>query len=322
MMPATNFISTLLSAVLCLTALPTLAQTFPNKPIRLIVGASAGGTTDTFAREIAYEMTTTLGQAVIVENKAGAGGILAAQEVARAAPDGYTLLVCFTSHTMNASLFKKLSYDPIADFTPIIMLAKVSSVLVTRADHTAKTLQDFIKLAKTGGSSFAIGGLGSSLQMDTYGFAAATGIAITQVPYKGTSPALTNLIGGHVDAMFAPLGGARPYLQSGQLKAIGVAGSKRIPSFPGVAAITEVVPGFTTNYGWFGLLGPARMNPELIRVLNAAVGKALQSPRLKARLDFDGATPEGGSPQQLANYMQADLRHWASQVKAFGIQPD
>jgi tripartite-type tricarboxylate transporter receptor subunit TctC len=312
-----------LGAVLALAAAASHAA-FPNKPIRLVVGASAGGTTDTLAREVAEDMTKTLGQPVIVENKAGAGGNIAAMEVQRAPADGHTLLVAFTSHTMNASLFKKLPYDPVGDFTPVALLAKVSSVLVTRTDAPYRDVRDVIAKGKAGKQmlTFAIGGTGSSLHMDTYEFEKSAGVPVTQVPFKGTSPALADVLAGHVDLMFAPVNGARPLIQSGKLRALAVAGPKRIGAFPDAAPITEAVPGYTTNYGWFGILGPAKLPADVTRALNAAINKAMQQPKVKARLEADGSTPEVGTPEQFATFLTGDLKHWASQVKAFGIQPE
>ncbi|HEX7892347.1 MAG TPA: tripartite tricarboxylate transporter substrate binding protein [Ramlibacter sp.] len=312
-----------LGAVLAVAAAASHAA-FPNKPIRLIVGASAGGTTDTLAREVAEDMTKTLGQPVIVENKAGAGGNIAAMEVQRAPADGHTLLVAFTSHTMNASLSKKLPYDPIADFTPVALLAKVSSVLVTRTDAPYRDVREVIAKGKAGkpALSFAIGGTGSSLHMDTYEFEKSAGVPVTQVPFKGTSPALADVLAGHVDLMFAPVNGARPLIQSGKLRALAVAGPKRIAAFPDAAPITEAVAGYTTNYGWFGILGPARLPADVTRALNAAINKAMQQPKVKARLEGDGSTPEVGTPEQFATFLAGDIKHWASQAKAFGIQPE
>ena len=312
-----------LGAVLALAAAVSHAA-FPAKPIRLLVGASAGGTTDTLAREVAEDMSRTLGQPVIVENKPGAGGNIAAMEVMRAAPDGHTLLVSFTSHTMNASLFRKLPYDPIADFTPVALLAKVSSVLVTRTEAPFRGVRDVIAKGKAdkNGLTFAIGGTGSSLHMDTYEFEKSSGVPVTQIPFKGTSPALADVLAGHVDLMFAPVNGARPLIQSGKLRALAVAGPRRIAAFPDAAPVTEAVPGYTTNYGWFGILGPARLPADVTRALNGAINKAMQQPKVKARLEADGSTPELGTPEQFATFLAADVRHWASQVKAFGIQPE
>jgi tripartite-type tricarboxylate transporter receptor subunit TctC len=311
-----------LAAVLALAAAAT--QAFPTKPIRLLVGASAGGTTDTLAREIAQDMTKTLGQPVIVENKPGAGGNIAAVEVARAPADGHTLLVAFTSHTMNASLFKKLPYDPIQSFTPVALLAKVSSVLVTRADAPYRDVRDVIAKGKADkkGLTFAIGGTGSSLQMDTYEFEKSAGVPVTQVPFKGTSPALADVLAGHVELMFAAVNGARPLIQAGKLRALAVAGPKRISAFPDAAPIVDAVPRYTTNYGWFGVLGPAKLPADVTRTLNSAINKAMQQAQVKARLDADGSTPESGTPEQFGAFLAADLKHWASQAKAFGIQAE
>jgi len=300
------------------------ADAFPSRPIKLLVGASAGGTTDTLAREIAEDMSKTLGQPVIVENKPGAGGNIAAMEVARAQADGHTLLVSFTSHTMNASLFQKLPYDPIKDFTPVALLSKGSSVLVTRANGPFKTLADVVAKGKSdkAGLNFAIGGVGSSLHMDTYGFESATGIKVTQVPFKGTSPALADVVAGHVDLMFAPVNGARPLVQAGKLRALAVAGPKRLAAFPDAAPIAQSVPTFKTNYAWFGVLGPAKLPADVTKALNAAVNKAMQQPKVLARLETDGSAHESLTPEQFAKFLQADLQHWASQAKTFGIKPE
>ncbi|HEY1228244.1 MAG TPA: tripartite tricarboxylate transporter substrate binding protein [Ramlibacter sp.] len=313
----------ILGAVLALTALASQAA-YPTRPVRLLVGATAGGTTDTLAREVADDMSKTLGQPVVVENKPGAGGNIAAMEVQRAPADGHTLLVAFTSHTMNASLFRKLPYDPVADFTPVALLAKVSSVLVTRSDAPFRDVRDVIARGKADakGLSFAIGGTGSSLHMDTYEFEKSAGVRVTQIPFKGTSPALADVLAGHVDLMFAPVNGARPLIQSGKLRALAVAGPKRIAAFPDAAPITEAVPGYTTNYGWFGILGPARLPDDVTRALNAAINKAMQQPKVRARLEADGSTPELGTPDQFAAFLAGDVKHWAAQAKAFGIQPE
>jgi tripartite-type tricarboxylate transporter receptor subunit TctC len=323
--PNVNRFPTRRTVIGAMLALATLAaQAFPTKPIRLLVGASAGGTTDTLAREIAEDMTKTLGQPVIVENKAGAGGNIAAMEVARAPADGHTLLVSFTSHTMNASLFQKLPYHPINDFTPVALLSKGSSVLVARADGPYKTLADVLAKGKANkaGLNFAIGGVGSSLHMDTYEFEAASGIKVTQIPFKGTSPALADVVAGHVDLMFAPVNGARPLIQSGKLRPLAVAGNKRIAAFPDAAPITEAVPKYTTNNAWFGVLGPAKMPADVTKALNAAVNKAMQQPKVKARLEADGSIHESATPEQFAKFLEADMKHWASQVKSFGIKPE
>jgi tripartite-type tricarboxylate transporter receptor subunit TctC len=219
---------------------------------------------------------------------------------------------------------KKLPYDPVADFTPVALLAKVSSVLVTRTDAPYRDLRDVLAKAKADKTplSFAIGGTGSSLHMDTYGFEAASGLAVTQVPFKGTNPALADVVAGHVDLMFAPVNGARPLIQGGKLRALAVAANKRIAVFPDAPPITDPLPKYIANNGWFGVLGPAKMPADVTRTLNAAINKAMQQPKVLARLEGDGSTFEAATPEQFANFLTGDVKHWASQTKAFGIKPE
>ncbi|NVO15034.1 MAG: tripartite tricarboxylate transporter substrate binding protein [Rhodoplanes sp.] len=300
------------------------AQSVSTSPMKLIVGASPGGSTDMLARGIADELGRAMGRPVVVENKAGAGGKLAALEVARSTPDGTTLLVSFTSHTINAALFRKPGYDPVADFTPITLLAKVSSVLVARPDHPAKDLRDLAARAKTDGQDlvFAIGGTGSSLHMDTYEFAAATGLKVTQVPFKGTSPAVTDVMAGHVDLMFAPVGTTRTLLEAGKLRALAVTGPTRVPVLAQTPPITDAVPNYTSNQGWFGVLGPAGMPPELTARIHAGILKALSDSKLRARLEADGSIVDGSGTEAFTAFLESDLKHRVSQVKAFGIEPE
>jgi tripartite-type tricarboxylate transporter receptor subunit TctC len=314
---------TIVGAALAFAALAAHAA-FPTRPIRLVVGASPGGTTDMLAREIAHDMSGTLGQSVIVENKPGAGGNIAAQEVARAPADGYTLLVAFTSFGMNPALYKTLPFDPVADFTPIALLAKDSSVLVTRADAPYRNLKDVIAQGKAAKKplTFAIGGTGSSLQMETYEFAAASGVPVTQIPFKGTSPALADVLAGHVDMMFAAVSGARPLIQGGKLRALAVAGTHPMKPFPDATPLGAVLAHYTPNNGWFGVLGPAKMPADVTRALNTAINHAMHQPKLVERLDEDGSTPATGTPEQFAAFLAADMKHWAEQVQAFGIQKE
>ena len=225
---------------------PARADDYPSRPIKLLVGAPPGGTTDTIARSIARPMAATLKQNVIVENKPGAGGNIAAETVARAAPDGYTLLVSFTSHTINASLYPNLPYDPAADFTAITKVATVPSLLVGNPKLPARDLKSLIELAKAqpGKLTIGIGGLGSSLHLAGEKFKLMTGVRLLNVPYKGTAPALTDVLGGQIDLMFISLVTGAPQVRAGKLRAYGVTSTQRDPSFPDVPAIAEVVPGF------------------------------------------------------------------------------
>ena len=230
-----------LAVNLLVAADATRAEDFSGKPIKLMVGASPGGTTDTMARAIATPLSTTLGRPVIVENRPGAGGNLAADAVAKSSPDGSTLLVAFTSHTINATLYPKLPYDPVADFTPISMIATVPSLLVGHPKLPAPDLASLIALAKAkpGTLSIAIGGIGSSLHLAGEQLKMMAGLDLLNVPYKGTAPALTDLLGGQVDVMFISLVTGAAQVRAGKLRGYGVTSAQRQPSFPDLPAIAR-----------------------------------------------------------------------------------
>ena len=322
-MTAINTIRTWLAVALLAAAGVAAAQAFPSKPIRLLVGAPAGGTTDTLARSIAAEMTRTLGQAVVVENRAGAGGNIAAEAIAKSPPDGYNLLVSFTSHTINASLYKSLPFDPLLDFTPISMIATVPSLLVGNPAVPASDLKALIALAKAkpGKLNFAIGALGSSLHMASDLLKMQAGVFIVNIPYRGTAPALTDVIAGQVELMFISTVTGMQQVKAGKLRAYGVTSAKRLPAFADIPAISEVVPGFESN-AWFGVFGPARLPPELVRILNDAVAKAVHSPDMKKRLELEGAVPVGNSSADFSAFVREDLRRWAPVVKYSGAKPE
>ncbi len=322
-MTAINTIRTWLAVALFAAAGVASAQAFPSKPIRLLVGAPAGGTTDTLARSIAAEMTRTLGQAVVVENRAGAGGNIAAEAIAKSPPDGYNLLVSFTSHTINASLYKSLPFDPLLDFTPISMIATVPSLLVGNPAVPASDLKALIALAKAkpGKLNFAIGALGSSLHMASDLLKMQAGVFIVNIPYRGTAPALTDVIAGQVELMFISTVTGMQQVKAGKLRAYGVTSAKRLPAFADIPAISEVVPGFESN-AWFGVFGPARLPPELVRILNDAVAKAVHSPDMKKRLELEGAVPVGNSSADFSAFVREDLRRWAPVVKYSGAKPE
>ena len=322
-MTAINTIRTWLAVALLAAAGVASAQAFPSKPIRLLVGAPAGGTTDTLARSIAAEMTRTLGQAVVVENRAGAGGNIAAEAIAKSPPDGYNLLVSFTSHTINASLYKSLPFDPLLDFTPISMIATVPSLLVGNPAVPASDLTALLALAraKPGKLNFAIGALGSSLHMASDLLKMQAGVFIVNIPYRGTAPALTDVIAGQVELMFISTVTGMQQVKAGKLRAYGVTSAKRLPAFADIPAISEVVPGFESN-AWFGVFGPARLPPELVRILNDAVAKAVHSPDMKKRLELEGAVPVGNSSADFSAFVREDLRRWAPVVKYSGAKPE
>ena len=292
-------------------------------PIRILVGAPPGGTTDTMARTLATEMGRLLGRTVVVENKAGAGGNLAADAVAKAAPDGNTLLMSVTSHAINASLYPSLPFDPERDFTPLTMVSTSSALLVAHPSLPANNVKELIALAKgkPGRLNFAIGALGSSVHLAGEAFKMMSGTYIVNIPYKGTAPAIQDVIAGQVEMMFANIGNAQAHLKAGKLKALGVTSPQRNPAFPEVPAIAEVLPGYQSS-AWFGLFGPARMNPELVRRLSDAARQAIQSPEVKKRIEFEGATPVGNAPEEFAKFVGEEVVRWGRVVKYSGAKPE
>ena len=253
-----------LLAAMCLGV--AQAQTANTVPVRILVGAPAGGTTDTMARTLAQALGQQLGRVVVVENKPGAGGNLAADMVAKAAPDGNTLLMSFTSHAINASLYPSLPFDPIKDFTPLTMVSSSPSILVAHPSLPVKNVADLVKLAKEkpGQLNFAIGALGSSLHLAGDSFKMKAGVFIVNIPYRGTAPAVQDVLAGQVELMFAAVGNAQAHIKAGKLRALGVTSPKRLPAFPDVPAIGETLPGYESS-AWFGLFAPGRMNPEIGR---------------------------------------------------------
>ena len=299
------------------------AEDYPTRPIKLFVGASAGGTTDTIARALAEAIAPALKQSVVIENRPGAGGNLAADAVAKSTPDGYTLLVSFTSHTINATLYPHLPYDPVADFTAISEIATVPSLLVGNPKLPAGDLKALIDLAraKPDRLTIALGGIGSSLHLASAQFKMMTGVQLLDVPYKGTSPALADVLGGHVDLMFISLVTGTEQVRAGNLRAYGVTSARRQPSFPDLPAIGEIVPGFESS-AWFGLFGPANLPGPVTQKLSAVVVSALRDPKLSERLRDEGASAVGSTPSAFAAFVREDIKHWAPIVQQSGAKPD
>jgi tripartite-type tricarboxylate transporter receptor subunit TctC len=275
------------------------------------------------ARTIAEPLSSFFGQPVLVENRPGAGGNIAAEAVARATPDGYTLLVSFTSHTINATLYPKLPFDPVASFSPIAMISTVPSLLVGNPKLPAKTLAELIALAKQkpGKLTIGIGGIGSSLHLAGDRFKMMAGVDILNVPYKGTAPAMTDVLGGQVDLMFISLVTGSAQVQAGNLRAFGVTSAKRQPSFPDLPAIGEVVPGFESE-AWFGVFGPAKLPDEIVTKLNRAILGALKDQRMREQLMREGANPAALTPAEFAAFVRADIERWAPVVRSSGAKPN
>ena len=324
-----------------------IAQTAP--PVRILVGAPAGGSTDTLARTLAVEMGRQLGRTVIIENRPGAGGNIAADAVAKSAPDGNTLLMSFTSHAINASLYPSLPFDPVKDFTPLTCVATSPSMLVAHPSVPAKDVRELIALAKSkpGQLNFAIGSVGSSLHLAGDLFKMQSGAFIVNIPYRGTAfknwgqipnssvhSGLANArrtaptrnwnltpIFKQVELMFAAVGNAQAQLKAGKLKALGVTSAKRLAAFPDVPAIAEVLPGYESS-AWFGLFGPARMSPELARRVSEAARAAIATPEVRRRLEAEGAIAVDNSPAEFAAFVQDEITRWAKVVKFSGARPE
>ena len=292
-------------------------------PVRILVGASAGGSTDTLARTLANELGRQLGRVVIVENRPGAGGNIAADAVAKAAPDGNTLLMSYTSHAINATLYPSLPFDPVKDFTALTCVATAPSVLVANPSLPIKDVRELIAYAKShpGKLNFAIGGIGSSLHLAGDAFKMQAGTYIVNIPYKGTAPALQDVIAGQVELMFAPMIAAQAQVRGGKVKALGVTSARRLPQFPNVPAIAEVLPGYESS-AWFGLFAPDRMSPELTKKYGDAARAAIAAPEVRKRLESDGAIPVGNSPEEFGRFVQSEITRWAKVVKFSGAKPE
>jgi len=297
------------------------AQTVP--PVRILVGAPAGGTTDTMARTLAMEMGKVLGRNVVVENRPGAGGNIAAEAVARAAPDGNTLLMSFTSHAINASLYPQLPFDPERDFTPLTMVSTSPALLVAHPSVPANNLRELIALAKSkpGKLNFAIGALGSSVHLAGEAFKMMAGVFIVNIPYRGTAPAIQDVLAGQVEMMFANVGNAQAHIRAGKLKALAVTSPKRLPAYPDVPAIGEVLPGYESS-AWFGLFGPGRMAPDVARRFSDAARQAIATPEVRRRIEAEGASPVGNTPAEFAAFVHDEIGRWAKVVKFSGAKPE
>lgn len=312
----------LLSSLAAAWASEAFAQA-GSAPVRILVGAPAGGSTDKLARALAISMAPALGRTVIVENRPGAGGNIAADAVAKAPPDGNTLLMSFTSHAINATLYPTLPFDPVKDFTALTCVATSPSILVANPSVPANNVQELIALAraKPGQLNFAIGAIGSSLHMAGEAFKMQSGVDIVNIPYKGTAPAVQDVLAGQVQLMFAAVGNVQVHLQAGKLKALGVTTAKRLPAFPDVPAIAEALPGYESS-AWFGLFGPARMPADRVKQMAEAARHALQQPDMRQRLDTEGAIPVGNSSEQFSAFVQSEITRWAKVVKFSGARPE
>ena len=322
--------STALSAIFFI-ANPAFAQnSWPTKPVKIVVSFAPGGTTDILARAMAPELTKAFGQPFIIDNRAGAGGNIGADVVARSPADGYTLLMgTVGTHGINKSIYPNMSFDPQKDFAPITLVASVPNVMVMNTEKAAKmginTVPDFIKYAKAhpGKLSMASSGNGTSIHLAGELFKTQTGIFMTHIPYRGSGPALLDLIGGNVDVMFDNLPSAMPQIRGGKLKAFAVTSGQRSAAMPELPTVAEAakLKGFEAS-SWFGLLAPAGTPPEVVNRIQQEVAKALKTPAMKEKMLAQGAIPSGNTPQEFAKLIDSEIAKWAQVVKVSGAKVD
>src|SRR2546421_779554 len=323
--PLVHFARALVVALLVVAAPVALGQAaYPTRPARLVVPFPAGGTTDLLARAAAQKLSEAWGQQVIVDNRPGAGGNIGAELVAKSAPDGYTLLMgTVGTHAINASLYAKMPYDHVKDFTPVILVAGVPNVLVVNPQLPVNTVPELIAYAKAnpGKLNFASSGSGTSIHLSGELFKTMTGVQMTHVPYKGSAPALTDLIGGQVQLMFDNLPSSLTFIKAGKLRALGVTSAMRAAALPDTPTVADFVPGFEAS-SWFGLLAPAGTPREIVVKINGEVAKWLASPDAKEKLAAQGANVASGTPEDFAKHIQAETAKWAKVVKESGAKVD
>ncbi len=300
------------------------AQTFPDRTITLVVPFAAGGSTDVVGRVVAQKMGDILGQQVVVENVAGAGGNLGADRVARADPDGYTILMgTVATHALNPLILKQKPYNPEKDFSPVSLLVIVPNVLVVNPKLEVNSVAELIELLKKDPDkySYASSGNGTPLHLSGELFNSMAGVKMQHVPYKGAGPALNDLLGNQISIMFDNLPSSSSHIKGGTLKALGITTKERAPSFPDVPTVAETVPGYET-YTWNALFAPAGTPPEVVAKLNEAANTALKDPAVAGRMKDFSATIVGSTPEELGKHVTAELAKWSPVVKAANIQMD
>jgi tripartite-type tricarboxylate transporter receptor subunit TctC len=313
----------LTAGALAASSIPLAALARDPANTRLLVGATPGGGTDILGRALGQELSSRMGWQFIVENKPGAAGNLAAVNTARAAPDGGTLLLAYTSHAINASLYPDLPFNPVADFTPICGVARSPSILVASPACGIRTLQDLIEQAKAkpGRLHIGIGGLGSSSHLAGEVLKMQAGLDIVGVPYKGATAALVDVMAGQVELAFVAVAAAQQQVRAGALVALGVTSADRLPEFPGVPAIGELLSGYESS-AWFGLFGPAGMDKALVTRLAAATSAAQGSPAMRKLFASDHMTPLALGPDAFPGFVVQEIEKWGKVVKATGLSAE
>ncbi|HEX6704490.1 MAG TPA: tripartite tricarboxylate transporter substrate binding protein [Albitalea sp.] len=316
---------TLLLLTLATAATTAAAQdTWPSKPIRIVVPFAAGGTSDIIARTLGDKLQTALKQTVIVDNKAGAGGVIGADSVAKAPGDGHTILLgTIATHAINPALQPKMPYNAAKDFAPVILLGSISNVLLVGSEQPAKNVKDLIAAmkAKPGSFAFASAGQGTSQHLSGETFKLLAGVDITHVPYKGSAPAIQDVIGGQVPMSFETITVAMPHIQGGKVRALAVTSAKRSRALPDVPTLAEAgVPGFDVA-SWQAIYVPAGTPPAVVQRLNAEIEKIIAMPDVKAKMEGLGLEHQPNTPEQFAAFGRSELAKWAKVVKDGNVQP-
>jgi tripartite-type tricarboxylate transporter receptor subunit TctC len=308
-----------------LCSLPAVAQDYPNKPIRVVVGFAPGGPTDVIARIIGADMTVMLGQSIIVDNRTGANSLIATETVAHAPPDGYTLLFASLSHNVNAILLPKVNYGPLKDFAPISLAAVLPLLVVAKPDAPFNSVQDLIKLAKAKPGEIVYGsaGNGGSAHLAAALLETSAGVKMTHVPFRGNAPALTEVMGGRVSFMFYPMIGIADYVAAKRLKVIGIGTAKRHPDYPSAPTMAESgFPGFEETAPWVGMLAPAKTPPAIVNRLHDSMRQSLAKPETQKRLDALGAIIVGDTPAEFTAFLKKDWERWARVIKAANVKAE
>lgn len=300
----------------------TAKAAYPDRPIKLIIPFPPGGPTDITGRVLADKLSKAIGDAIIVDNRSGASGNIGAQAAAHSPPDGYTLFFATGgTHGINTFLYPNAGYDPVKDFTPVAWITVSPNIIVVNPKFPAKTLSELITLAKANPGKFssATPGPGSTPYMAGELFKRSAGIKIVDIPYRGSGPALNDVMGGQVPIMFDGISSSLPQVRSGRLRALAVTGTSRSPSLPNVPTISEILPGFDAS-GWFAVFAPAGTPSDVVTYLNLKINEVLKLPEVKARYATLGATTVGGSPQKLKTHLNEELKKWSELIKVTGMK--
>jgi tripartite-type tricarboxylate transporter receptor subunit TctC len=310
-----------LPVLLAMASFAAQAEDYPSRPIKILVPAAPGGTTDLLARLFGAKLSEAFKQPVAVENRSSASGVIAGELTAKAPPDGYTLLLAYHQHTVNAALNPHLPYHPVNDFTPVTQLTSAGLFLVVNPASPPQNLQQFVEWTKNyqGNLNFGSAGLGSGGHLAGELYKQMTGVNAQHIPYKGSGPAMVDLIGGRYQFNFAGLQGAQTQVRAGKLRGIAVTTPKRLAAMPDVPAMAEALPGFEV-VGWYGVLAPARLPGPILDRLHGELVKILNEPDVHERILKDGSEPVGSSPEEFHKFLDADLAKWAKVVKASGAK--